>query len=93
MYRLAGSLAKTESIDDKNLSYKIYFYNKDNVKSHVTDFLKNFGTLYDSLKDLVTSKIGITDANADQMRHISYLMMWFYDKGFFIERTEIYKKV
>ena len=85
-------LAKNENIVYKNLSYKTYFFEEDNTRFHVLDFLKDFSTLYDLLRDLVTSKIGITYANTDQMRFIIYLMMGYFEKKIFIEKTKIYKE-
>ena len=56
-------------IDYENLSYKKIFYDEHNVRSHKTNcfFLEKYGTLYNLLEDLVTSKISIVDANADQI--------------------------
>ena len=73
-------LARNEGIDYKNLSYKIVFYDETVAKSHEISSLKNFGTSYGFLKNLVTSKINITSANIDQISFISYLLMGYYDK-------------
>ena len=58
----------------KSLSYKFLFYDKDNVRSQAINFLKKYGALYNLLEDLVTSKINIDDANADQIIDIINLM-------------------
>ena len=71
-------LARNDSIDNKYLFYKILFYHETSVKCHEINFLKS--TLYSLLKNLVTSKVGIADANADQMRFIVSLLMGYYDK-------------
>ena len=76
-------LAHNENIDYEDLSQKICFSDEGNSRSHVIDFLKIFGPLYDLLKDLVTSKINITNKNANQMRFLVYSMMGYYDKDFF----------
>ena len=76
-------LAHNENIDYEDLSKKICFSEEGNSRSHVIDFLKIFGPLYDLLKDLVTSKINITNKNANQMRFLVYSMMGYYDKDFF----------
>ena len=83
--------SKSEGIDYKNLSYKILFHDETNVKSHEINFLKNFYTLYGLLKDLVTSKIQITNANADQIRFLVYLMMGYYDKDFLLKKLRYTK--
>ena len=49
------------------------------MRDHEINFLKNFYTLYGLLKDLITSKIQITNVNADQIRFLVYLMMGYYD--------------
>ena len=84
-------LAKNESIDYKNLSYKILFHDETDVGSHEIIFLKKFSTLYDLLKDIVTNEIHTTNENVDQIKFIVCLIMRYYDKDFFLEKTEIYK--
>ena len=54
---LLNVFTRNESVDYNNLSYKICFYGVNKNKFHIIDFLKDFGTLHDLLKDLVTSKI------------------------------------
>ena len=54
------------------------------------NFLENFGTLYDLLKDLVASKIQIANANVDQIRFTVYLMMGYYEKDSFMEETNVF---
>ena len=56
------------------MSYKILFYDKGNVISQAINLLKKYGALYNLLEDLVTSKINIDDANADQIIDIINLM-------------------
>ena len=72
-------LARNEGIDYKNMSYKIIFNDETNI-----NFFKTFGTLYGLLKNLVTSKMNITDSNIDQIRFIAYLVLGYYDKDFFL---------
>ena len=64
----------------ESLSYKILFYDEDNVRSHETNFLKTYGTLYDLLEHLVTSKMNIDNANADQISFIINLMRGYNKK-------------
>ena len=54
---LLNVFTRNESVDYNNLSYKICFYGVNKNKFHIIDFLKDFDTLHDLLKDLVTSKI------------------------------------
>ena len=67
-------------IDYKHLSYKIYFNEENHFRFHEIDFLENFGTLYDLLKNLVTNKISMDIANSDQIHCIINLMTG-YDKN------------
>ena len=71
---------------------KFCCYDEISVRSHEISFLKNLDTLYGLLKDLITSKVQTTNANADQIKFIVYLMMGYCDKDLFIEETKIYKE-
>ena len=65
---LLNTLAKNESsINYKNLSYKILLLND---VFHKFNFFKKYGTLHSLLKDLVTRKMTINSANADQISFI-----------------------
>ena len=70
------------------MSYKILFYDEDNIRSHEINFLKKYGTFYNLLEDLVTSKITVDIANADQISFIINLMRG-YKSNLFGEKTEM----
>ena len=71
------TLAKNQDkINYEQLVYKIYF----NFRSQKTDFSEKFGTLYDLLKNLLTNKIRIENAIADQLYFIINLTD-VYDKN------------
>ena len=74
---ILNNLGKDQrKIDYDDFSYKIPFSDEDSVRVHETSFFKNkYGTLYDLLKDLITSEIKIRDANIDQVSLITRLMM------------------
>ena len=75
---LLSTLAKNESsINYKNLSYKILILN--GVFDEF-NFFKKYGTLYSLLKDLVTRKMTINSANANQISFIIDLKHG-YDEG------------
>ena len=73
----------------KDLSYKIYVTEEDNIKFHEIDFLKKYGALYDLLDNLSTSKITINNANIYQISFISSLMHEYDKDDLFHERTKI----
>ena len=77
---------------NKKVSYKIILSDETDIRSHEISFLNKSGTLYGLLKNLVTSKMNATNANADQTGFIVYLLMGYYDKDFFIEKTRVFKK-
>lgn len=76
---MLNNLGKDEhKIDCDDFSYKIPFSDEDGVRVHETSFFKNkYGTLYDLLKDLITSKIKIRDTNIDQISLITRLMIGY----------------
>ena len=55
----------------------------------MTDFLKVFGTLYDLLDNLLTSKINVDSANADQIAFIINLMHGYVKNDLFDEKIEV----
>ena len=59
------------------MTYRILFNEEDRVKTHEIDVLKKYGTLYDLLENLVTNKININKANADQLHLIINLMQGY----------------
>ena len=65
-----------------NLSDKIYFNEEANFKFHGTGFLEKYDRLYDLVKNLLTSKINIYNANLDQFRLIIGLMNWYEKENF-----------
>ena len=70
--KLLKTVAKNEyKINYKSLSYKIMLLDG---KFHLFNFFKKYVTLYSLLKDLVTRKITINSANADQISVIIDLM-------------------
>ena len=87
------TFARNESIDYKNLSYKIIFYDETDVKSHEFSFLKRFGTLHDLLKNLLTSKTSTTNESIDQIAFITYLLMTYYDKIFLLKKQRYSKMI
>ena len=54
--------------------------------------LKSYGTLYNLLDNLLTSKITTSDADADQISFIISLMHGYNKNDLFDERTDIVKK-
>ena len=62
------------------------FYYETNVRSHEINFLKKFGTLYGLLKNLVTSKMNITNVSIDQIAFIASLLMRYYDNFFLLKK-------
>ena len=58
-------------IDNKILSYKILF---PDSTFHIINFLKKYGTLSSLLEGLVTRKMTVNSANADQISFIINLM-------------------
>ena len=70
--------AKNENkISYKNLSYKVLF---PDSKFHIINFLKKYDTLFSLLEDLVTRKMTVDDANADQLSFIINLMCGYDEK-------------
>ena len=74
------------------MSYKIYFRNKDNSKFHKIDFLKKYGTLYDLLENLLTSKLNINNVNVYQIAFIIELMHGHNENDLFDEKIKISTK-
>ena len=71
-------LTKSENrIDYKNLSYNFLF---PDSKFHIINFLKKYGTLFSLLQSLVTRKMTVDSANADQMSFIINLMHGYSDE-------------
>ena len=65
---LLKTLAENEDrISCKNLSYKTYF---PDSTFHIINFLKKYGTLSSLLEGLVTRKVTVNNANADQISFI-----------------------
>ena len=67
----------------------IFFYDEDDVRSHGINFLKKYGTLYNLLEDLVTSKITVDNASVDQISFIINLLYRYKDNDLFDEKTEM----
>ena len=80
-------------IDHKNLSYKVLFYDEDNVRSHKINFSKKYGTLYNLLEDLLTNKINTGNANADQISFIINLMQEYNKNDLLDKETHKRKSV
>ena len=76
-----------KKIDYKRLSYMVLFYDEDNVTSHEINCLEKYGTLYDLLENLVTSKMNIDHANADQIGFIINLMQGYNKNDLFDHET------
>ena len=51
--------------------------------------IRSHGTLYNLLEDLVTSKITVDIANADQISFIINLMHGYENKGLFDKETDM----
>ena len=73
------------------MSYQILFCDEDNVRPHEINFLEKYGMLYDFLQNLVTSKINIDDANADQISFVINLI-WGYNKNDLFDNETCNKK-
>ena len=84
---------KENEVDYKNLFYKIYFSDKDNVVFHKTNFVKKYGTLYGLLEGLVTRKINIDNANVDQLSFIIKLMYGCNKNNLFDGKIQIKKSI
>ena len=65
----------------------VLFYDEDNVTSHEINCLEKYGTLYDLLENLVTSKMNIDHANADQINFIINLMQGYNKNDLFDHET------
>ena len=75
------TLAKNENkINYKNLSYKILL---PDGKVHIFNFLKKYGTLFSLLEDLITRKMSINSANADQISFAINLMHGYNEQDLF----------
>ena len=75
------TLAKNENkINYKNLSYKILL---PGGKVHIFNFLKKYGTLFSLLEDLITRKMSINSANADQISFAINLMHGYNEQDLF----------
>ena len=82
---LLNTLAKNEKkINYKSLSYEIILRNG---KVHEFSFLKKYGTLYSLMEDLVTKKMTVNSADADQISFISNLMHGYDDWDLFYMKT------
>ena len=70
--KLLETLAKIE----KKISYKTFSYKMllSDRRFHEFDFFQKYGTLYILLEDLVTRKMTLNNANADQISFIIDLM-------------------
>ena len=87
---LLRRLADSENvINYKYLSYKIYFNEDDSFRFHEFDFLENDGTPYDLLDNLLTKKVTINDAKADQISFIINLMHGCDKNDLFGEKIKI----
>ena len=67
----------------KELSHKILFTEEDNFRYNEIDFLKKYGTLYNLLDNLLSSKITKSKANADQTSFIISLMNGYDENDLF----------
>ena len=81
---LLNTLAKNENkINYKSLSSRILL---SDSKFHEFNFYKKYGTLYDLLENLVTKKITVNSANADQISFIINLMNGYNESKLLIYR-------
>ena len=80
-------------INYKYLSHKIYFNEDDSFRFHEFDFLENDGTPYDLLDNLLTKKVTINDAKADQISFITNLMHGCDKNDLFGEKIKISVKM
>ena len=71
------------------LSYKICFSEENSNRFHVIDFLKKYGTLYDLLDNLLTSKITVNNENADEMTFITDPMDGYDKTDLFDEKAGV----
>ena len=88
---LLERLAKNENkISYGDLPHKILF---SDARFPEINFLKKYGTLYSLLKDLVTKKMTVNNANADQISFIINLMHGYKEEHMFDkEVTNDFKK-
>ena len=69
--------------------YKIYFSEEESIRFHEIGFLKKYGTIYDLLDNVLTSKITTNNANVDQINFVVNLMYRYKEDDLFDEETEI----
>ena len=75
--KLLKTLTKSENrIDYKNLSCKLLF-------SDIINFLKKYDTLFSLLESLVTRKMSVDSANADQISYIINSMHGYSDEKYY----------
>ena len=72
-------------------SYKTLFYGENNVTSHESYFFEKYVMLYNLLENLVTSKINIDNANAEQISFIINVMQE-YNKNDLLDNETRKKK-
>ena len=71
----------------------VLFSGEDNVASHEINCLEKYGTLYDLLENLVTSKMNIDHANADQINFIINLIQGYNKNDLFDHETRKKKSI
>ena len=74
-------------------SYKTLFYGENNVTSHEIYFFEKYVMLYNLLENLVTSKINIDNANAEQISFIINVMQEYNKNDLFDNETRKKKSV